>query len=125
MWEPPEPPEPPSALVVIALKELARICNQHNGFHSDPEKKWAIETLRALRYKTDELLDPRAIRAWAEDEGGWAEREARRLGDYVEGVLNGQKYYSANRLIRRNHEAEQPRVDRWRGILDGTINVDD
>lgn len=37
-----------SPLVNVALTGLARLCNQVNGFHAEPEKKWAIETLRAL-----------------------------------------------------------------------------
>jgi hypothetical protein len=56
----PEPELGPklSRRAVIALKELRMLCNLHNGFYGEPEKRWAVDTLRALWEEAHERYEP-------------------------------------------------------------------
>jgi hypothetical protein len=119
VFDPPKAPEPLSRLAVAALRHLADICNQNNGFVTATEKNFAVRTLRALRFAGNERLDPRAIEKWACTEGGWTEPQAKQLREIAEGVNanRGFRDYDGTPL-RRDESVEQAMVVRWRSTPD-------
>jgi hypothetical protein len=107
-----------SPLTVAALDDLRERCDRRQGFHAGPDKKRAVETLRALHHEAAEPFDPAAIRMWAEADGGWSLPDARNLGRIARGVLLGRKFRGAyNRAILRDPTAEQAMVTGWRDTL--------
>lgn len=103
-------------LVDVALTGLARLCNQVNGFYGGPEKKWAVEHLRALWEEAREPLDPAEVGVWAATHG-WAPKHARTLREIAEGVRSGKRFMGVGRAIQRDRERERKMVDRWRAEL--------
>jgi hypothetical protein len=103
-----------SPLVQVALDHLAFLCNQNNGFYGEPEKRWAVDTLRALWEDAQEPLDPREIEVWAATHG-WSVKHAKTLREIVEGVRYGKQFRGVGgRAIRRDREGERKMVARWR-----------
>jgi hypothetical protein len=103
-----------SHLAVNALEDLAMLCNQRNGFAGDPERKWAVETLRALWYAGSDRFDPGEVVVYAATHG-WSVKEAKRLGEIAEGVRNGKSFRDyARRAIRRDPAKEAQMVSNWR-----------
>jgi endonuclease IV len=65
------------------------LCNLHNGFYGEPEKRWAVDALRALWEEAHERYDPQEIYVWAATHG-WAMKDAKRLHEIAEGVREGK-----------------------------------
>lgn len=103
-------------LVDVALTGLARLCNQVNGFYSEPEKKWAVEHLRALWEEAREPLDPDEVGVWAATHG-WAPKHAKTLREITEGVRNGKRFMGVGRAIQRDRDRERKMVEHWREQL--------
>jgi hypothetical protein len=115
MWQR-KPSRELSPLAEVALVNLeGRIGNsKHNGFHSEPEKRWTIEHLRWLWFEGEDAFDPAAIEAWAL-ERGWPAKEARRLRGYAEGVRNPRRrFLSGGRLVVHDPERGKRAVEAWR-----------
>jgi hypothetical protein len=106
-----------SPLTEVALASLARLCNFHNGFYGEPEKKWAVEHLRALWEEAQDPLDPDEVAVWAATHG-WAPKHAKTLREIAEGVRHGKQFRGAGqRAIRRDLAREGKMVAHWREQL--------
>jgi hypothetical protein len=104
-----------TALAVAALEDLARRCNQNNGFYADPEKSWAVETLRALW--EEEPYDSDEIAVWAATHG-WGIKYSNKLRELAEGVRQRTQFRDyARRSIKRDRAKEQRMVAHWREQL--------
>lgn len=102
-----------SPLAEAALEDLALLCNHVNGFYGDPEKSWAVRTLRALY--GEEHFDPDEIYVWAATHG-WGVKHGKVLRDMAQGVREGKQFRDyARRAIRRDREQEARMVAAWRG----------
>lgn len=103
-----------SPLVAVALAGLARSCNQVNGFYGEPEKKWAVEALRALWEEAQEPLDPDEVAVWVATHG-WALKHAKAFRDLAEGIRNGTNFRgSGGRAIPRDRDRAREMVVHWR-----------
>lgn len=103
-------------LVEIALEGLASACNFHNGFYGEPEKRWAVDVLRALWEEAEEPLDPDEIAVWIATHG-WAPKHAKTVREMTEGVRNGKRFMGAGHAINRDRERERKMVAYWREKL--------
>jgi hypothetical protein len=111
----PEPELGPklSRRAVIALKELRMLCNLHNGFYGEPEKRWAVDTLRALWEEAHERYDPQEVYVWAATHG-WAMKDAKRLQEIAEGVRQGKNFQGYDRRpIPRDRERWRRMIEQW------------
>jgi hypothetical protein len=107
-----------SKLTDVALTGLARRCNVNNGFHSEPEKKWAVEVLRALWEEAREPLDADELAVWIATHG-WAPKHARKFRELVEGVKDGRGLRGAGgRAIRRDSARAAAMVQHWRDQIE-------
>lgn len=96
-----------------ALEELRRLCNQHNGFAGEPEKRWAVETLRALWEGAHDRWDPQEVYVWAATHG-WAIKDAKRLQEIAEGVREGTNFQGYDRrAIPRDPEKWRRMIEQW------------
>jgi hypothetical protein len=111
----PEPELGPklSSRAVAALNELRLLCNQHNGFYGEPEKRWAVETLRALCEGAHDRFDPQEVYVWAATHG-WAVKDAKRLREIAEGVRDGKNFQGYDRRpIPRDREKWRRMIEQW------------
>ena len=111
----PEPELGPklSRRAVVALKELRMLCNLHNGFYGEPEKRWAVDTLRALWEEAHERYDPQEILCVGGDsrlgDEGW-----KRVHEIAEGVREGKNFQGYDRRpIPRDREKWRRMIEQW------------
>jgi hypothetical protein len=114
-----------SSRTAAALTELRSLCNQHNGFSGEPEKRWAVETLRALWEGAHDRFDPREVYVWAATHG-WAIKDAKRLQEIAEGVRDRKNFQGYDRRpIRRDHEKWRRMIEQWDRDAIDVDTVDD
>jgi hypothetical protein len=102
-----------SRLAVAALTDLRWLCNQHNGFYGEPEKRWAVEMLRALWEGAHDGFEPHEVYVWAATHG-WAIKDAKRLREMADGVCDGKNFQGYDRrAIPRDREKYRRMIERW------------
>jgi hypothetical protein len=115
-WEARDEPElgpQLSPLAQVALTGLARLCNQVNGFSGEPEKKWAVEQLRALWEVAEDRFDADEVAVWAATHG-WALKQAKKLREIADGVRHGTQFRgTGGHAIQRDRARERKMVAHW------------
>jgi hypothetical protein len=97
----------------IALAGLRRSCNLNNGFTGEPEKRWAVDTLRALWDEARESFDTQELFVWAATHG-WAIKDALKLQEIADGVREGKKFQGYDRRpISGDPERWRRMIEHW------------
>lgn len=111
----PEPDLGPklSPRTIAALVGLRQLCNLHNGFSGDPEKSWAVNTLRALWEGAGDRFNPQEVYVWAATHG-WGIKHAKALQKLADGVREGKNFRDyAGRAITRDRGQWRRMIERW------------
>jgi len=111
----PEPQLGPelSRRAVVGLTELRALCNLHNGFSGEPEKRWAVETLRALWEEAHDRFDAQEIYVWAATHG-WSIKDAKALQKVAEGVRERKNFQGYDRRpIPRDRGKWRRMIEQW------------
>jgi hypothetical protein len=85
-------------LTLAALRDLARSCNQNNGFVTGYEKTTAVLMFLALS-EGNEPFPPSEVEVWAATHG-WSLEQAAHLRDLAQRVIEGRSFRPAIRLQR-------------------------
>jgi hypothetical protein len=86
-------------VVEAAMRSLSSIVSLSTGVGHRRDRSMAIHAFRILK-RNGHAYDPDEIRAWAMA-NGWAADDARELGEYAAGVLEGKAYRAGRSMWKQ------------------------